>query len=306
MIPLIGAILTSAAIALLFKYGGNRSLNGYTVMMVNYLVALIVAAARFGASGAGIPEFAALSDFIAESREVLPQTAHPFSESSSALWTLLLGIATGVIYFVTFVAYKKCLIEHGVGIAGAFSKIGIVVPVILSVLLWREYPAVLQWLGILLALAAIVAVNVDLSSDWAKNFKAMLLWLFLLGGMAEFTKKLFQVYALDQHRLFFLLMVFVSAFAASIVVWWKKRDTIKPLELAVGAAIGVVNLLTTDLLIEALAHFPAPEAFSIFTAGTILTIALGGVLFFEDKPSRREAVAMTVMIAAIALISLGR
>ncbi|MCD8506348.1 MAG: hypothetical protein LRY37_04665 [Alkalibacterium thalassium] len=56
------------------------------------------------------------------------------------------------------------------GISGTIAKLGILIPMIFSILIWREFPTAVQWIGILLSLVAIVVVNLSKRSIKTLDF----------------------------------------------------------------------------------------------------------------------------------------
>ena len=201
MFYLFLATLCSASIALIFKHSEGKGNNRYAVTTTNYLVAFITSAFMIAWKGLlsemrfswkGFDEFSA----------VLSGAEPLFSPLASVYWGMVLGSIAGIFFFLSFIYYQKSVKENGAGISGTFAKLGILIPMIFSVVLWREMPTAMQWGGILLALTSILLVNV--TKD-ALTVNKTLLLLFLLGGFAEFSNKIFQKYAINAYKDVFLL-----------------------------------------------------------------------------------------------------
>lgn len=282
MIYLILALLCSASIALLFKWGQRRGACGPVITSANYLTAVCISGALVLAQG-------------------LPtggQSAPPVL--GLALW---LGVATGVLYLVSFVVYQKAIAQNGASLAGMFSKLGILLPMLVSILLWREYPSAFKWVGIGLAMASIVLVNLGGGGE-KSGWKLGLLLTFLFSGCAEFMTKVFQKYGKVEYENIFLLIVFAVAFVLSLGLLprpWRKPD-LKSILLGIG--VGVPNLLCPYFLMKALATMPAAAVFPVYSAGSVAAILLGSYAFFGERLGRREKAAALLTLCAMVLVNL--
>jgi multidrug transporter EmrE-like cation transporter len=174
----------------------------------------------------------------------------------------------------------------------------------LSLILWKELPTGLQWFGIGLAVLSIVVVNWPSNGGMRDSLRSALLLLFLLGGMAEFSNKVYQKYGIQEYKTLFLLVTFGTAFLYSGLLTWMKRMKVTPRDLVTGLAVGIPNLFSSFFLIRALETIPAAIAFPIFGAGTIVIINVVGMTFFRERLTRTELAAVVLTITAIVLINL--
>jgi multidrug transporter EmrE-like cation transporter len=272
------AIICSASIALIFKHSESRGMNRYAVTTANYLAASVVSIVILFSSGLPLD---------------LPGG-----------WAMLLGLMAGAVFFSAFMYYQISVKKHGVGLAGTFAKLGILVPMTLSLVLWKEHPSSLQWLGISLAVLSIVAVNWPSDKGMRNSLRSALLLLFLFGGMAEFSNKVYQKYGLQEYKALFLLVTFGTAFLYSGLLTWMKGLKVTRRDLITGLAVGIPNLFSSFFLILALETIPAAVAFPIFGAGTIVIINVVGMAFFRERLTRIELAAVGLTVVAIVLINL--
>lgn len=207
MLYLILAILCSSSIALIFKYSESHDMNRYAVTSTNYFVALIVSLVMSISSKLYFLKDISLSNFFKEIDNVVINNSSLFSPESSVIWATIVGIVAGSFFFLSFIYYQKSVNENGVGISGCFGKLGILIPMLLSIVLWRELPSKLQWVGILLSLLSIVIVNLPEKKSNRNNFHFTLIFLFLFGGLAEFSNKIFQKYALINYKSVYLIYI---------------------------------------------------------------------------------------------------
>jgi drug/metabolite transporter (DMT)-like permease len=272
---LFAAIICSSSIAVLFKVSDRRGCKPHAVTVSNYFVAS--AAALAAAAVSGRPD-------------------------AGAGWAALSGIGGGVFYLLGFVFYQKCVSTCGVGISGSAIKLGILVPLLVSLLAWSEVPNAVQWCGIALGLAAILALAGP--GEGGRGFAPLVL-LFLFGGIAEFSNKLFQKFSSPGTESLFLFFVFSTALALSGAILLAGRVRPDRGSLLMGLAVGVPNMLASRFLLEALGMLPAPAVFAAYSSGSILLTSLAGILLFREHPSPRMLASILLTALSLLLISLG-
>jgi len=304
LIYLLAAVLCSSSIALIFKYSEANDLNRYVVTSINYLTAALISLSFIINREIVFFDFNS-SEFRASFGRVVLQEDGIFSVQSSQQWATVVGLLAGIFFFVSFIYYQKSVRENGVGLAGTFGKLGILIPMLFAVLIWQEYPSNMQWFGIALAIISIVLVNFPFTKDWRKALRLNLIFLFLYGGIAEFSSKIFQKYALTDYKVLFLFWVFFSAFLISSFYSIRKIEGFpKKRELLIGAAVGVPNLFSSFFLISALNHLKTAVVFPIFSAGSIVLITAAGYIFFGEELKTKEWASILMTVLALILINI--
>lgn len=303
MIYLLFAIMCSSAIALLFKYSEKIGAKMYTVTCSNYLVAflisiiMIIYKKNYSVTKGDF-------SFLTELARALSSGDYIMSPYSSVIFGIILGPLAGIFFFSSFIYYQKSVRTNGVSLSGTFSKLGVLVPMILSIVLWKETPTLIQTAGIAVTLLAIIIVNRSGDSESELSINRSLMALFFLGGMVEFSNKIYQKYAMIEYKEVFLLMVFLSAFIISLWFLIRERTRVVPRDVAVGFAVGIPNLFTSYFLIMALDTIKASVAFPVFSAGTILIITAAGAAIFREQIAPRSRMAIVLVIAAIILMNI--
>jgi multidrug transporter EmrE-like cation transporter len=297
------AILTSASIALIFKYSEGRSMDRYVVTSFNYLAASLVSAVIIAVSGLEFP-FVSMPVNFKDLAAVFPSSGGPLDLKASLAWALVVGVPAGVFFFLAFIYYQKGINENGAGLAGAFSKIGILIPMSISIVVWNEIPTVLQTAGIALSVISILLVNISFRNFSLDKLRLTLLALFLFSGLAEFSNKVFQNYGLLKHRLVFLFFVFFTAFLISGAFLLSRKKLPRPRAMVTGLIVGLPNLFCSYFLIQALDGIKASVVFPIYTATTIVVINLGGYLIFNERLENRERLSVVLTIIALVMINL--
>lgn len=295
------AIISSAAIALIFKYSENTNSNRYLITSTNYFVASMISLFMIISKGLLI-EINKTSSFFSDVKHINSNLI--FSPYSSIIWALLVGFIAGFFFFLSFIYYQKSVKENGISVTGMIAKLGILIPMIFSIIIWKEYPSTIQWLGIILALTSIILVNMAPKSLENFDLKPGLILLFFFGGLAEFSNKIFQKYAISDYKDVFLFTVFFTAFIISIFFTIKEKKPLRKKDILTGIAVGIPNLFSSYFLILSLNTLTTSVAFPLYSAGSIVLINLGGYFIFKEEISRKNKVAILMTIIALVLINL--
>lgn len=303
MFYLFLATLCSATIALIFKHTENSNSNRYLITSSNYFIAFAISLfiMLYKNLLSGIVK---ADSFFNEFKFLLSQESYILSPYSSIIWGIVVGSIAGFFFFSSFIYYQKSVKDNGVGISGTFAKLGILIPMIFSIIIWKEFPETLQWIGIGLSLISIVIVNLSSQSLERFDIKPTLILLFILGGMAEFSNKIYQNYALNDYKAVFLFCIFFVAFSISIIFTLKNKARFNIKDILTGFAVGIPNLFSSYFLILSLDTVKASVAYPVFTAGSILLINLGGFFIFKEKISNKNKFAIALIVTALILINI--
>lgn len=280
-------------------------MNRYTVTTFNYLAASLLSLIFVLLKGFPHIVFTeAFSSFSAEFPSVM--SSGTFSPAGSAGWAFVIGIPSGILYFLGFIYLQKAVRESGVSLAGSFSKMGVLVPMILAIFLWNELPTGMQWVGIFLAMISILLANIHLShpSGIMAGFQPVLLILFLTVGMSEFSNKVFQRYGVLDMKSLFLFFVFTTALLISGWKMFKQKKKIHVSHLLTGITVGIPNYFASFFLILALSQLKTAVVFPVYSAATIVLISLAGWLFFNEILKFRERIAVGLIVAALILVNI--
>lgn len=297
------ATLCSASIALIFKYTESNNTNRLVITSANYFMAFSTSLFLFLIQG-GFKGVTKEVSFFEEFSFLLSQESYILSPYSSMVWGAIVGSIAGVFFFLSFIFYQKSVRENGAGLSGAFAKIGILIPMTLSIILWREFPTSLQWMGIVLAVTSILIVNISKDDSKKVDVKYRLILLFIFGGLAEFSNKIYQQYALNEYRDLFLFFVFFVAFIISVFYTFKEGGKISKKDILTGFSVGIPNLFSSYFLILALDSLKTSVVFPIYSAGSIVLITFGSFIIFKEKINNKNKIAIILTIIALIMINL--
>lgn len=281
-------------------------MNRYVVTTANYMVAstlslvFLLGRGVLGRVGPG-----AMDSFLEEAPEAL--AGGGFGSLASLGWAAAVGIPAGVLYFLGFIYLQKGVRDSGVSLAGSFSKLGVLVPMMLSILFWHEVPTPVQWVGIALALGSILLASLDVSHPRRAfaAFSPVLIMLFLIVGLAEFSNKIYQRFGTLEAKSLFLLFVFGVALLVSLVKSLR-AGRIRAGHFLTGLAVGVPNYFASHFLILSLSELRTAVVFPIYSAMTIVLISLAGWLGFGERLRVRERWAVALTVVALVLVNLQR
>lgn len=278
MVYLLLAIASSAMIAIIMRISARWVKGSISMLAVNYLTCLLL--------GAGFAGF----QLFAPGRSGLPVT-------------VAMGGFNGLVYLAGFVLMQYNTRKSGVVLSSVFMKLGLLVPLILSIFLFREIPTALQWVGFVLAVGAIVLSNYEKGAAHAGS-SAYLVLMLLCGGSGDAMSKVFEVYGPRGYADQFLFYTFLSAFLLCIgLILWKKERPDKA-ALLFGVAVGVPNFFSAKFLLMALGQLPGVIVYPTFSVATILTVSVAGICLFKERLRRSQWVALMVILAALVLLNI--
>ena len=250
MVSLLMAILCSAAISLAMRLSTGRVKSNVGLLAMNYLTCFVIAVAFTGVDS------------------LLPKEA-------GFRTALVLGSGQGLLYLAAFVLLQLNIRKNGVVLSAIFQRLGLLVPMVVSMLLFGEVPELMQIIGFCVAIFAIVLINME-KEQTVMQFKLGLLLILLAGGGADVMAKFYEEWGNPALAPQFLLYTFATALVLCLVMllWKKERPGVA--ELLYGAAVGVPNYFCAKFLLASLDTVPAVIAYPTFSVATILLVTLAG------------------------------
>ena len=275
---LLLAICSSTLISIMMRLSADKVSANLSVIATNYCICALLGAV------------------YADFELVVPQV-------SGFGTTLMLGLVSGVLYLTSLVAFQTNSRKHGIVLSSVFMKLGLLVPIALSVVLFQEIPTALQILGFSVAIVAILLINWQKKGS-EKGFGLGLIWMLLLSGGADVMAKFFDAWCPQALSGQYLFYTFFTAFVLclGLVVRGKERPGLK--ELLYGTLIGVPNFFSAKFLLGALQDIAAVIVYPVYSVATILTVTLAGILFFREKLEKRQWLALAMILPALVLLNL--
>lgn len=277
MINLLSAILSSSLISVIMRLSSDKVKGKLTMLSANYLICSMFAAiyTRFDI----------------------------FPENSSLPSSVTLGIVNGILYLISFILLQFNTEKHGIVLSSIFMKLGLLVPFVMSVVLFNEVPTAVQISGFIIAVAAIIIIN--LKKDGSNSrFGISLILLLLLGGSADAMSKVYEFYGPTELTNQFLFFTFITAFILCVILAVIRKEKPTKTDILFGAVIGIPNFFSSKFLISALESIPAVAAYPTFSVATILAVTITGIFIFKEKLSKLQIFALLLIIAALILLNI--
>lgn len=215
--------------------------------------------------------------------------------------TLVLGIISGGLFLGSFLLLQWNVSRNGVALPATFMKLGVLVPTLLSALVFGEALTVPRILGVVVAVAAILLMQ---DKGEKGSSIAGLVLLLLSGGFADFMSKLYEELGTQSLKDYYLLYTFLVALILCVALCLLRKQSLCCYDALFGLLIGIPNYFSTRFLLLSLNQLPAVVVYPTFSAGTIVLVSLAGMLLFNEKLKGRKWMALGIILAALVLLNL--
>ena len=276
MVFLTGSLACSAIFAQSYKYAVARGHDVDWVSLVSFVFGALLLA--LGLSG---------------------------SLSTITLPAVGLGIAYGLTGGSAQLTFFRAVRYGDMSVSWTIVQLSALIPVLASILFWREQPSAWQALAIGGMVAAILLMgNVELKLvpqplRWAG-------WLglsFLFSGLAAICMKVLQSSPDASAEAAFLLVAYLVSVLLTLPLVRGRRPG--PWDLAIGALRGAAILAANYLLLQSLRSLPGYLVFSVYSAAGVMLNVLLAVLIWHEKPGRWAWVGVLLAVLSIVTLSLG-
>lgn len=278
MIYLLLAIASSTMVSVFSRMSTGRVKNRNAMVAFNYLAC----------SATGF---------------ALMRTTKIFPLAQGLDTAILMAVVGGAMYLCGFLLLQWNISRNGVVLPATFQKLGVLVPTVCALVVFKETPTLLQVIGFIAAVFAIFMINGGGGST-KKGSTIGLIALMLMGGSVDALGKFYAEWGNPQIKDHYLFYVFFCAFAYACILCIVTKQKPALWDAAFGVMVGVPNYLCSRFLLLSLADVPAVVAYPTFSVGTIICVTLIGCIFFKERLARRQIFAMGVILAALALLNM--
>lgn len=284
MFLLILAVLSTSTMTILMRYSEQNLHNRYAVTMMNYVASVIVSLLFMG----DIPLF--------------------IPGSADYTFTLWFGCLNGILFISWFFLYQISISRNGVPVSVIFSRLGVIIPTIGSVIFFNEQPTWLQIAGVIIAVAAIVVYNMPNEKTGQQKLGPvnllLLLLVFFIGGVGDFDSKIFTMMGNASLGPVFMCYTFILAFVLSFVLWLVKDHSINLQDVIFGMGLGVFNSIATNLLLASLKTLPAFIAYPFYTVSMLVVVNIVNWLLFREKQGKKKIICLVFICGALLLLNI--
>lgn len=215
MIYLVLAIMCSALLSIIMRLSQRHIGNDLSMLGVNYIICVMLSLLASGV------------------RNVFPT-------AEGIRTTLGLEILNGFLYLAEFVLLQVNIKRNGVVMSTTFMKLGLLVPIVFSLVVFGERMNLMQSVGTALALSAIVLINAQ-KEETNLSFKLGLILLLLANGGANGMSKVYDEVGNEALSAQFLLYTFAMACLLCWALAIYKKEKVGKYHLLYGVMIGVPN-----------------------------------------------------------------
>lgn len=282
MIYIVFVVFFSSAIFVTFKYFNRYKVDNFQAITINYLIASICG--------------------------LLIAPIHNFQIDITEKPWFFYAIFIGIIFVITFSLFALSSQKAGVAITAVFSKMSVIIPVILGIFLYAEHLNALKILGIVATFLAffLVFFKKDKTAiKWAVIIFPIL--IFFGNGLIDSLLKYIEYHFINEDTNYFLTTIFITALLFGIII-----STIKYLRggkgfnkstLIGGLILGILNYATTYCMILAMSKFESNVLFPVQNVGIVMISTLAGLVLFKERLSKINWLGICLAIAAILLIA---
>lgn len=290
---LVGSIVLTSYLLLSFKVCGKLNIPVFPAIVFNYMTCVITGSIVNG----GFPiQWTAIKT--------------PWFQ-----WAMIMG----VLFIISFNLIGITAQKLGVAVASVANKLSLIIPVILSIILYQEQVVGWEIVGIALALLAVIFTCFPQNNLAEHGIKIPMLQKILLptlvfigsGFLDALINHVQQSYVTKATNNAFLISGFFSAACIGIIVllyqYWKGQLVFKFNQVLAGICIGIPNYFSIWCLVQFLQDSPWETSASlpVNNMGIVLFSTLVAAFLFKEKLSKINWIGIGLSAIAIYLIAFG-
>lgn len=278
MIYLILAVTCSSLVSIVMKLSEKKRTSESGMLIFNY-IACIIAAWLFSPG------------------------LNPFPQREGLGITFLLGAISGIMYLVSLVLIQQNIKRSGVIFSSTFTKLGVIVSVLIAIIIFREAPQLKSIIGIILAIVAIVIFNFDKEAMKGKKDFLWLIMLLVFSGLCDSMINIFKNTGPAALSDGFLLLNFFFALLCAVIYLVIKKEKIGWWDVLFGILLGIPNYLSSRFVLYALDTLDAVVVYPVYSVATLIVIGIAGILAFKEKMTWAKAAGMVIVVIGLVLLS---
>lgn len=287
MFFIVTTILLNVVLSAIFKLFPKFRIDALQAIVANYIVCIITGAIYIGR--------------IPYSPEHIHHNWFP--------WALLMG--GGFISLFNLIAL--CTRVDGITTTTIANKLSLVIPVLVSVLLFNEHGTIAKFAGIALAFPAVYLTTRVKEENGRMQGLLYPALLFIGSGLLDTLVNYVQHYHLPDTDTQAIFTIYCFSVAGAIGVLAvalqvaRGKTQLHWRNMIAGVCVGIPNYFSIYFLIRALNSntFQSSATIPVINIGILVASAIAALVFFKEKVSALRIVGLILSVVAILLIILG-
>ncbi len=217
------------------------------------------------------------------------------------------GVLLGLLFVGTYLVFVPTLADRGVSVMAAMCQLSALVPMLASLVIWREQPSLVRLTGAVLCLVAMPLLALDKGvTDTQLTRRKVLLFvgMVVLNGGVLLMLKWFDELGAQEQFGGYMLVTFVVATAAMAVLWPFYRGVASAGVVGWGAALSLCYAGASPMIVLALQTYEGAIVFP-FAEATALALTVAFAAFvWREIPGRPGLLGIALVTLAAVLINL--
>lgn len=285
MIYLILSIFFNSVLFVIIKLFAKYNIDALQALVINYLVAFLV----------GL--------FFLDNHFV-PAEIISYDWFKGSLFL-------GFVFISTFYSTTITSQRNGLSVASVASKMSVIIPITLGVILYDETLNFIKIIGIILALVAVYFTSKKETGE-IKKVDGLLfpILVFLGAGTIDSSLKYLQTFHVPANQIgLFSSITFFCAFSVGILtilflsIFGKIQFSSR--NILGGITLGLPNYFSLYFLVRMLESkvFESATLFTIHNIAIVIVSTFIGILFFKERISMRNAFGIGLALFALFLVT---
>lgn len=274
MLYLIIAVLSNTFMTFVIRLSEKNKSNRFNINTFNYLFGGVLA-------------------YMVIRKETI------FSYDTNYNYALILAIINAVFYIACLYLMQTNIEKNGAPLTTTYNRLGLLIPIIISIILFKEYPNTMQIIGCILAVFSIWYINRKKQNSIINISPSLLIAVFLAGGLVDTLAKIYGHYGNSILQEHFIFYTFVFSFIFSFILSLKSIKSLTLKEVIIGFCIGIPNQITTLAQLKAVTILPAYLVFPSYSISVILLVNLINFIIFKEKLSNQQYIGTGIIILAL-------
>ncbi len=229
--------------------------------------------------------------------------------------TLLLALMSGAMTAGFVVSWLISVKTGAYMMLDVFLMMGTIVPIIASSIMFDETPGIIQWIGFLLLVTAVIIMcsyNIQIKGKMSAGSIILLILCGLFNGLTDLSQKLFVKFSPSASAAVFNFYTYIFAAAFLIIMYFvfPKKNKANDMKSNIKPIIGYILVMSVCLFSNsffktmAAAYLPSSQLYPLSQGAALILSSLVAAVFFKEKLTKRCIVGIIISFVALLMINL--